>query len=357
MRLPLDVVDLIKSTTQIQKERERPVRLALFIEPDAPDSLIEAAQAAFRPFTAAAQLHIEVVEPGTRLVVDSSADAVIALVGGCGPDIVESLAAARERAVPAVAVAIAEETMPVAEALRHPYRDTIASTDEVHLIHVELGEWLVERIAGKRLALAHNYAFMRRAVAVEHVKNTAMQNALVGAVMIIPGADMPIMTANQAKMVLQIAAAYGEQLGTERVRELLPVLGGGYVLRTAARQVVTLVPGFGWAIKGGIGYTGTIAMGFAAIKYFEHSTDLGDLEIRLKEYGTQVGQRLRSLSRKDAARLLRRGQADVSDALPSAEPSTALPPSEPAASLPAAQAPAAPGVAPAHTPIETPAGE
>lgn len=341
MRLPLDVVDLIKSTTQIQKERERPVRLALFIEPDAPDVLIDAVQAAFRPFTAAAQLHIEVVEPGTRLVVDPSADAVIALVGGCGPDIIESLAAARQRAVPAVALAIAEETAPVAEALRHPYRDTISSADEMHLIHVELGEWLVERIAGKRLALAHNYEFMRRAVAVEHVKNTAMQNALVGAVMIIPGADMPIMTANQAKMVLQIAAAYGEQLGTERVRELLPVLGGGYALRTAARQVVTLVPGFGWAIKGGIGYTGTIAMGYAAIKYFEHSTDLGDLEVRLREYGAHVGQRLRSLSRKDAAAMLSARSAGA--------------PELPASSTPSAEI--AVDSTPGYIQVEPPAGE
>lgn len=328
MRLPLDVIDLIKSSTQIQKEREKPVRLALFIEPDAPDVLIEAAQAAFRPFTAGARLHIEVVEPGTRLVVDPSADAVIALVGSGGSDIGDSLAAARERAVPAVAVAMAEETMSVAERLRHPYRDTIASPDEVHLVHVELGEWLVERIPAKRLALAHNYAFMRRAVAVEHVKNTAMQNALVGAVMIIPGADMPIMTANQAKMVLQIAAAYGEQLGTERIRELLPVLGGGYALRTAARQVVTLVPGFGWAIKGGIGYTGTIAMGYAAIKYFEHGSDLGDLEARLKEYGAQVSHRLRSMSRTDASAMLKESQPVAPGALITTAPAGALPPAE-----------------------------
>ena len=36
------------------------------------------------------------------------------------------------------------------------------------------------------------------------------RTASSGLVMVIPGADLPIMTANQAKMVLQIAAAYGE---------------------------------------------------------------------------------------------------------------------------------------------------
>jgi hypothetical protein len=33
----------------------------------------------------------------------------------------------------------------------------------------------------------------------------------------------------------------------------------------------------GWAVKGGIGYTGTIAMGKAAIRYFEEGADLGQL--------------------------------------------------------------------------------
>lgn len=319
MRLPVDVVDLIKSGSQIQKDRERLVRIALFVEPDAPDALVDVAQAAFRAFTAGAHLQVEVAEPGVKLLVDPSVDAVIGLVGGAGASLVESLASARERAIPAAAVALAEDTIGVADALGHPYRDTIVSADEYRAVHVELGEWLSERVSGKRLALAHNYAFMRRAVAVEHVKNTAMQNALIGTVTIIPGADMPIMTANQAKMVLQIAAAYGEQLGMERGRELLAVLGGGYLLRTAARQAATLVPGFGWAVKGGIAYSGTIAMGYAAIKFFEHGADLGDLEERLKAYGSQVAAKVRSLSRKEAVELASERSVEAA-ALPPAQP-------------------------------------
>ena len=41
-------------------------------------------------------------------------------------------------------------------------------------------------------------------------------------VVFIPGADMPIMTLNQAKMLLQIAAAYGQPLSAERIKELKP---------------------------------------------------------------------------------------------------------------------------------------
>ena len=57
-----------------------------------------------------------------------------------------------------------------------------------------------------------------------------MQNAGVGLVVFIPGADLPIMTLNQAKMLLQIAAAYGEPMGKERVKELAAVVGGAFAL-------------------------------------------------------------------------------------------------------------------------------
>jgi uncharacterized protein (DUF697 family) len=111
-------------------------------------------------------------------------------------------------------------------------------------------------------------------VAEDAVRTTAVQNALVGTVAIVPGADMPLMTANQAKMIMQIAAAYGEPLTAARLRELAAVVGGGFALRTVARQLLTVVPVLGWAIKGGIGYAGTLAMGKLAIQYFEDGADL-----------------------------------------------------------------------------------
>ena len=85
----------------------------------------------------------------------------------------------------------------------------------------------------------------------------------------IPGADMPVMTANQARMVLNIAAAYGEDLSMERARELLGVLAAGFGLRALSRQVVKLVPVGGWAASAVIGYAGTVAMGRSTMLYFE----------------------------------------------------------------------------------------
>ena len=118
------------------------------------------------------------------------------------------------------------------------------------------------------VALAKGYPPLRRAVSEEIVRHNARQNAVVGALP-IPGADMPVMTANQARMVLNIAAAYGEDLSMDRAKELLGVLAAGFGLRAISRQAVKLVPVGGWAAAAVIGYAGTVAMGRSTILYFE----------------------------------------------------------------------------------------
>jgi uncharacterized protein (DUF697 family) len=131
------------------------------------------------------------------------------------------------------------------------------------------------------VALAKGYPPLRRAVCEEIVRNNARQNAVIGALP-IPGADMPVMTANQARMVLYIAAAYGEELSMDRARELLGVLAAGFGLRALSRQAVKLVPVGGWAASAVIAYAGTVAMGRTAILYFER----GKQEIGAEEMAT-----------------------------------------------------------------------
>jgi uncharacterized protein (DUF697 family) len=127
--------------------------------------------------------------------------------------------------------------------------------------------------------LAKGYPPFRRAVCEELIRKNARQNAVVGALP-IPGADMPVMTANQARMVLNIAAAHDEELSLDRARELLGVLAAGFGLRALSRQVVKLIPIGGWAAAAAIGYAGTMAMGRATVLYFERGKQkLGEGEI------------------------------------------------------------------------------
>ena len=148
------------------------------------------------------------------------------------------------------------------------------------------------------VALAKGYPPFRRAACEEIIRHNARQNAVVGALP-IPGADMPVMTANQARMVLNIAAAYGEELSVERARELLGVLAAGFGLRALARQAVKLVPLGGWAAAGVIGYAGTIAMGRATILYFERGgqrvgeREMAEIRRRALDEGRTFVSRLR----------------------------------------------------------------
>ncbi|WP_165045192.1 hypothetical protein [Adlercreutzia sp. ZJ138] len=175
-----------------------------------------------------------------------------------------------------------------------------------------MGRWVVETCRAKKLAFALAFPFVRKPLALDAVSVTAMQNAGVGALVIIPGADMPIMTLNQSKMLLQIAASYGEDLGPARLKELAAVVCGGFALRSVARQIVSVVPVGGWAVKAGIGYSGTVAMGRAAIEYFEGGASLsrftdafggardkvmrvaaGKVATRAKSHGARTVERVR----------------------------------------------------------------
>ncbi|MNL30843.1 hypothetical protein D3C87_1526030 [compost metagenome] len=129
---------------------------------------------------------------------------------------------------------------------------------------------LFDRFPDLVIPLSRQFPIFRSEAAWQEIQATAKQNGVVG-VIPIPGADMPLMTANQIKMILRMAAMFDMPLGIDRARELLAVVGGGFGLRTAARQIAKFIPGPGWLVGGAIGYSGTLAMGKAAIEYFRHN--------------------------------------------------------------------------------------
>jgi uncharacterized protein (DUF697 family) len=144
-------------------------------------------------------------------------------------------------------------------------------------------ETIAERIAEQAGETAHLLAAripaLREPVVQEIVKRFALQNGVLGVAIFIPGADFPVLTLNQIRMVLRIAAAHGEEIDGERALELLPVVGAGLGFRALAHNLVGFVPGLGWAVQGAIAFTGTRALGEAAIAYFDSGTPA-----KVKEY-------------------------------------------------------------------------
>ncbi|MFA5844768.1 MAG: hypothetical protein WC971_08065 [Coriobacteriia bacterium] len=290
MGLPIDPRDLLRSAKRLSEDRDAALTFEVLVEGDAPDALLDALQAALVPRTAKARVAVAAL--GDAKPAAPAPDALVLVLGSGAAAAVSAADDARRRGVPVAVVALREDAEALAASLGEPIEDVIACDSADRAVEL-LARWFVDRVPEKRLAVAHNFTFVRRAVAGTFVRATAWQNGAIGAVAIIPGADLPLMTANQAKMLLQIAAAYGQPLSAERVRELAVVVGGGFTLRAVARQFVGLVPGFGWAVKGGIGYAGTVAMGEAAIAYFEQGADLRAvtrrvLKVRAKAIGDGI---------------------------------------------------------------------
>jgi uncharacterized protein (DUF697 family) len=117
--------------------------------------------------------------------------------------------------------------------------------------------------------LAKRAPVFREAVCEELIRRFSLRAGVVGAVTIFPGVDMPVLTVLQIRMVLRIAHAYGLELDRERAAEILGVIGAGFAFRTVARELLDLVPVAGWAVKGTVAYSGTRAIGEAAVRYSE----------------------------------------------------------------------------------------
>jgi uncharacterized protein (DUF697 family) len=137
----------------------------------------------------------------------------------------------------------------------------------------EIVRTVSHRLGEEATSVAAGLPVLRRPFAEELTRRFARRAGLTGAAVFVPGADLPVLTLIQLRLVLRIGAAYGEELEAERVPEVLAVIGTGLAFRTVARQALGFVPLAGWAVKGVVAYAGTRALGEAAVRYFEARTE------------------------------------------------------------------------------------
>jgi uncharacterized protein (DUF697 family) len=199
--------------------------------------------------------------------LDRAAALVYVLVGRPSAADEDALKAARRARVPAVCLAAGPDF--------DGYVPHVLPTDVVRARPGEgfpvdeLARALAARLGEAATPLAARLPVVREAVCDQLVESFARRNGIVGAAVFVPGADLPVLTLNQVRLVLRIAAAYGVEIDAERVPELVGVLGAGFGLRAVAREALDLVPVAGWVVKGAVAYAGTRALGEAAKRYFE----------------------------------------------------------------------------------------
>jgi uncharacterized protein (DUF697 family) len=133
----------------------------------------------------------------------------------------------------------------------------------------EIARLLARALGDRGTTLAARLPVLRDHVVDDLIRRYARQNAILGASGGVTKATMPLLTLNQVRLLLRIADAYGYEIDRERIPEVLGVVAGGVGLRALARRTIGYVPVAGWAVKAGVAYGGTRAIGEAARRYFE----------------------------------------------------------------------------------------
>jgi uncharacterized protein (DUF697 family) len=178
-----------------------------------------------------------------------------------------ALADARRQRVPIVAV-LADPSLD--DAVPH-----VLATDVVRVAPGsgfpldEIARVLARRMGDAGTTVAARVPALRPAVCEELIARVSRTNGMLGAAIFVPGADLPVLTLNQLRLVLRIGLAHGYEVERERLPEVLAVVGSGLGFRALARRLLGTVPVAGWAVKAGVAYAGTRAVGEAAVKYFE----------------------------------------------------------------------------------------
>ena len=302
MQLPVDVVALIDEMTNVQAAHEVPLSVSVYVDDEAPAELVAHVRNAFASTSSHVRMTVSYLD-GSFAPHPTDDVAIIA----AGESATAAAAAVQVRAVgvPVMVATLAPLKLAAAAAragVAVPEGDIVSPradedmtgtwNDEVAAdLDERIGRWIVSACREKRLAFAIAFPFMRRPLAKDAVQLTALENAGVGLIPIWAGADLPIMTLNQAKMVLQIAAAYGQAMDKNRLKELCFVLVGAYVSRGLVRRLVAAVPVLGFVFRTGVAYGTTAAVGYAVIEYFEggeDATGMANVLERAAEAGTKA---------------------------------------------------------------------
>jgi uncharacterized protein (DUF697 family) len=185
------------------------------------------------------------------------------LSGATGDEDVALLRRAERERVPAIAVAVGFADEP---GIPYVLATDVISVREGQAFPLEaIARAIAARLGEHGAPLAARVPLLREAVSEQLVASFSRRNGIVAAVIWIPGADFPVLAVNELRLVLRLAQAHGAvgDVG-DRLPELAATLCAGFGLRALARELLDLIPGAGWAVKGAIAYGGTRALGEAA---------------------------------------------------------------------------------------------
>ena len=224
----------------------------------------------------ASQLEKELARGGTPGAVRSGgriedAAVLVRVLGGAPTEEDErELRAAKRAKVPVVAVQTGTEVFDIPYVLA---TDVVMCKPGAGFPVQEIADAVAARLGESGTSLAARLPVLREAVSEGLIERFSRQNGIIGVAVFLPGADFAVLTLNQIRLVLRLAAAHGVEIDQSRVPEVLATIGAGFGFRALARQLLGAIPVAGWVVKGGIAYAGTRALGEAAHRYFAAQGD------------------------------------------------------------------------------------
>jgi uncharacterized protein (DUF697 family) len=175
---------------------------------------------------------------------------------------------------------------------------------------------LLSRLPGElHLSAARRLPGLRAVCARELIGSVAFTNATYALASGLPeqipiisvpfaAADILVLTKNQALLVYKLALSYGAPPDFQaRIREVLPVIGGAFLWRQAARSLIGLIPIWGLLPKVAVAYAGTYTTGVAAWRWYEGG------EIVSSDQLKRISNEAIKLGRARAAEIIARARA------------------------------------------------
>jgi len=167
----------------------------------------------------------------------------------------------------------------------------------------ELIPAMIEASPEAALVIGHELPAYRRSAAQRIIRNATLLSLAAG-IEPIPLIDIPILLGTQIRLVLRLAALYGEPLDSadtmKHARELVVTMIGGLGLRYLAEQAAKLVPFGGDFIAGAIAGAATWSIGEVALEYYEGGKQLNPR--RMRQLYTDFYRRFRKEKTDDELR-------------------------------------------------------
>jgi uncharacterized protein (DUF697 family) len=187
------------------------------------------------------------------------------------------------------------------------------SVNDVAYLQSEFVPVVLELLPRHHLALGRQFPLFRMPIARQLINDTCFTNAAysfsTGIAEIIPVLDIPlnltdmiVLTKSQAFLAYKLGLLFGFSTHwQDYVTEFGGVIGGGFLWRQIARQLIGLIPVWGIVPKVAISYSGTYVVGNAILGWYLTGRHLSAKQMRAlssqaflggKEYARRLGGKL-----------------------------------------------------------------